>query len=100
MTRYREGETDFTPVLNAEQQHLKVHTSLVTAQGDIPQALVALYRSLGGGWQIRNGNDLIPNDLKEEMGLRTNWGTLLAQQNHQAPVSRWQKFKALYLPKW
>ena len=29
--------------------------SLVNAQGDIPQALVALYRALGGGWEIRDG---------------------------------------------
>ena len=29
-------------------------------QGDIPQALVALYRALGGGWEIRDGNDVVP----------------------------------------
>ncbi len=98
--RYKEGETDFTPVLNAEQQQLRIQTSLVNAQGDIPQALVALYRSLGGGWEIRNGNDVVPEYLKREMGARTNWGSLLAQQNHQAPMSKWQSVKQLYLPKW
>lgn len=100
LVRYKEGETDFTPVLNAEQQQLRVQTSLVNAQGDIPQALTALYRALGGGWKIRNGNDIVPKAIKAEMAARTNWGTLLKQQNHQAPVTKGQQLQQLYLPKW
>lgn len=98
--RYREGETDFTPVLNAEQQQLQVQTSLVNAQGDVPQALVALYRSLGGGWQIRKGNDIVPMPLKAEMAARTNWGNLLKPENHLPPTSKGKLIKDLYLPKW
>lgn len=100
LIRYKEGETDFTPVLNAEQQQLRVQTSLVNAQGDIPQAAVALYRALGGGWEIRKGNDIVPEVMKAEMAARTNWGTLLQQQNHQPGVTQRQKIKQLYLPKW
>lgn len=100
LIRYKEGETDFTPVLNAEQQLLSVQTSLVNAQGDIPQALVALYRALGGGWEIRGGNDVVPQQIKEAMAARTNWGTLLKQKNHQPPVTKGQKIKQFYLPKW
>lgn len=100
LIRYKEGETDFTPVLNAEQQLLRIQLSLVNAQGDIPQALVALYRALGGGWQIRDGNDIVPKQIKEVMAARTNWGTLLKQENHQPPATNKQKFKQLYLPKW
>lgn len=100
VVRYKEGETDFTPVLNAEQQMLSVQLSLVNAQGDIPQALVALYRSLGGGWQIRGTNDVIPQNIKAQMVARTNWGTLLKQQNHQPPMTTGQRIQQLYLPKW
>ncbi len=98
--RYREGESDFTPVLNAEQQQLRVQSSLTKAQGEIPQALVSLYRSLGGGWEIKNGDDVIPDRIKCEMLKRTNWGNLLKQENHQEPESGWQWFKQLYLPNW
>lgn len=98
--RYKEGETDFTPVLNAEQQLLSVEVSLVNAQGDVPQALVAIYRSLGGGWQIRGANDVIPAQIKAQMAARTNWGTLLKQQNHQPPATKAQAIQQLYLPKW
>ncbi len=100
IVRYKEGETDFTPVLNAEQQLLSIQTSLVNAQGDIPLALVALYRSLGGGWQIRGTNDVVPAHIKEEMAARTNWGTLLKQPNHLPPVTKEQRVQQLYLPKW
>lgn len=100
LIRYREGETDFTPVLNAEQQQLSVQMSLVSAEGDISLALVALYRSLGGGWQLRGHNDVVPKYLKKEMADRTNWGTLLERQNHMQPTTKKQKFKELYLPKW
>lgn len=98
--RYKEGEADYTSVLYAEQQQLRVQTSLANAQGEVPQALVALYRALGGGWQIRNGNDIVPKQIKEEMAVRTNWGNLLQQQNHQPPTTKKQKIEQLYLPSW
>jgi len=98
--RYREGESDFTPVLDAERQQLKVQTSLTNAKGEIPKALVALYRALGGGWQIRKCNDIVPLRIREEMTARTNWGTLLKQQNHQPPGSKQQQTADLYLPNW
>ena len=100
LIRYKEGESDYTDVLYAEQQQLRVQTSLVNAQGEVPIALVALYRALGGGWQIRNGNDIVPKQIKENMAARTNWGNLLTQQNHQPPANKKQKIKQLYLPSW
>ncbi len=100
LIRYKEGESDYTTVLYAEQQQLRVQTSMVNAQGEVPLALVALYRALGGGWQIRNGNDRVPKEIKNEMAARTNWGHLLDQTNHQAPVTKKQKIEQLYLPNW
>ena len=98
--RYREGESDYTTVLYAEQQQLRVQTSLVNAQGEVPQALIALYHALGGGWQIRGGNDIVPQQIKADMAARTNWGNLLKQQNHEPPMTKQQKIKQLSLPTW
>lgn len=98
--RYKEGESDFTTVLDAEQQQLRVQKSLTNSTGDISKALVALYRSLGGGWQIRNGNDIVSEDIKIEMAKRTNWDSLLEQINHEPPKTNWQRIKQLYLPSW
>ena len=48
--RYDAGVTDFLAVLDAEREALSVRDAL--AQADVAQAtsLVAVYRSLGGGW--------------------------------------------------
>jgi NodT family efflux transporter outer membrane factor (OMF) lipoprotein len=96
LIRYREGESDYTPVLDSERQQLRVQTSLTNAKGDIPKALVAIYRALGGGWQIRGCNDIVPEQMKKQMAARTNWGSLMKQQNHQPPTKK----KELYLPNW
>lgn len=100
LIRYKEGETDYTNVLDVERQELRVQTSLVNAKGEVSQGLVALYRALGGGWQIRNSNDVVPQKIKDEMAQRTNWGSLLKQENHEPPENRMQEIKQLYLPAW
>lgn len=98
--RYREGESDYTPVLDAERQQLQVQLNLTKATGEIPKSLVALYRALGGGWQIRQCNDIVAKGIKRQMAKRTNWGDLLNQPNHQPPTSNAQQIKDIYLPSW
>ena len=100
MIRYKEGQSDFTPVLQSEMQQLNVQVSFTNAQGNIPKALVALYRSLGGGWQIRNSNDIVPTDIKKNMAARTNWGCLLKQTNHEPPKTKAQQTRERYIPDW
>ncbi|OGV48347.1 MAG: transporter [Legionellales bacterium RIFCSPHIGHO2_12_FULL_42_9] len=100
MIRYKEGESDYTPVLNSERQQLRVQLSLTQRKGDIPKALVALYRALGGGWQVRGCNDVVPAHIKKDMAARTYWGTLLQQQNHKPPITKQQSIKNRYLPNW
>jgi len=34
-----------------------------------------VYRALGGGWEIREGQELVPPDIRAEMEKRTNWAT-------------------------
>ncbi len=36
-----------------------------------------MYIALGGGWEIRQGNDFVDTETKEQMKERTNWGELL-----------------------
>jgi len=35
--------------------------------------LVAMYNTLGGGWQIREGKDFVSKDNVEEMEKHTDW---------------------------
>ena len=100
MIRYVDGATDYTTVLTVEQAQLQAQNSLAIAQGNVPQALVALYTGLGGGWQIAEGHDFLPDSIKADMARRTNWGGLLAPANHAAPTTRAQQIKQTYVPNW
>jgi outer membrane protein, multidrug efflux system len=48
---YRQGLTDFLPVLDAERALHLADDKLAQTERDTALALVALYKSLGGGWQ-------------------------------------------------
>lgn len=77
ITRYEAGEIDYSSVIDAEKNQLNVQMSLIDAQSSVPQGLISLYRALGGGWQIREGHDVVSDDVKKEMKDRTNWGSVL-----------------------
>ena len=77
MIQYQAGATDYTTVISAQQVLLADQESLAIAQGAVPQALVAIYRSLGGGWELREGKPFLPAEITTDMGNRTNWGGLL-----------------------
>ena len=87
MVRYKEGQTDYTTVLTAEQQQLSVEDSCVIAQGETVLGIVATYRSLGGGWELRNGHDVISEDVKKQMADRTYWGKMLKTKRHIPAVA-------------
>ena len=75
--QYRQGIADFTTVLTAEQNLFQAQNSQAQATGSIALGLIATYRALGGGWQIRQGHPFIPEETRAEMSDRTNWGTFL-----------------------
>jgi outer membrane protein TolC len=51
---YQQGTRDFTAVLLAEQNLLQAENNLAVATGEVSLGLTAIFRALGGGWQIRN----------------------------------------------
>ena len=50
--RYQQGVVDFLNVLTAQSALLQSRNSLANSDAQIESDLVALYRALGGGWQI------------------------------------------------
>ena len=97
--QYREGIVDFTTVLVAQQTLLNGQDTLANALGNISSSLVGVYRALGGGWEIREGEDLVPPEIKDEMRKRTHWGRLLAPASHHPPASEEPK-STIRLPDW
>jgi histidinol dehydrogenase len=87
LARYKAGQTDYTTVLSAEQALLSVELSYTGAQNTAALGAVNTYRSLGGGWQIRNGGDVISEAVKKQMAERTNWGRMLTPKNHLPAIA-------------
>ena len=96
--QYQRGVTDFTTVLVAQQALLTAQDNFATALGSISSNLVGVYRALGGGWQIRLGQEMVPPDIREAMAKRTNWGDLLTQTVY--PVEDTEPASAIGFPDW
>jgi len=75
--RYREGAEDFQRVVDSERALLQQENRLAQTRSDIATNLIALYKALGGGWEIRDGRPVVSEALQAEMAGRTNWGNLL-----------------------
>ena len=97
--QYREGITDFTTVLTAEQNVLQQEDALAVSRGEIPSSLIRTYRALGGGWEIREGQELVPAEVREAMRNRTNWGGLLKPGSIER-VSQQAPSRFLPAPNW
>jgi NodT family efflux transporter outer membrane factor (OMF) lipoprotein len=90
MIQYQAGARDYTTVITAQQVLLGDQESQAVAQGAVPQALVAIYRSLGGGWELRQGKPFLPAEITTVMENRTNWGELLEPAAVE-PLDTWQR---------
>ncbi|MVT67296.1 efflux transporter outer membrane subunit [Bradyrhizobium pachyrhizi] len=85
--QYEQGATDFTTVLTAEQNLFQAETSVATASANVALGATAIYRALGGGWQIREDSYFVTAATASQMRTRTNWGELLPPGgNPQPPV--------------
>jgi outer membrane protein TolC len=59
MDQYDAGTRDFTTVLTAEQNLFTAESNLAMASGNVDLGLTAVYRALGGGWQIRIDSNFV-----------------------------------------
>jgi NodT family efflux transporter outer membrane factor (OMF) lipoprotein len=75
--QYREGSVDFQRVIDTERFLVAQQDQWTSTRGDIALNLIAMYKALGGGWEIREGRDFISDENISEMKERTNWGDLL-----------------------
>ena len=81
LIRYREGAEDYQRVVNSQRSLLQEENKLAETRSSIATNLIALYKALGGGWEIREGRPIVPPPMQAEMASRTNWGDLLPQQS-------------------
>ena len=77
LVQYRQGAADYTRVLNTQSSLLQQQDELASARGQVVTSLVATYKAIGGGWQIREGKDYINPQLKTRMNETIDWGDML-----------------------
>ena len=75
--RYKEGYSDFQRVLDAQTSLLAAQQRHVSARGGTARSAIGIYRALGGGWQIRVGQDFVDQPTKDQMRRQVDWGDLL-----------------------
>jgi NodT family efflux transporter outer membrane factor (OMF) lipoprotein len=87
MLQYREGLVDYQRVLDSQRFLTDLQDVWTATRGDAIVNLVAMYKALGGGWQIREGQKFVADKNINAMRQRTNWGDLLEPEALVTPAS-------------
>jgi NodT family efflux transporter outer membrane factor (OMF) lipoprotein len=85
MLQYTEGVSLYQSVLDATRSLASQQDAYAVTRGNIATSVIALYKALGGGWEVRLGNDFVPAEVREEMNERTDWGDMLETGNDKPP---------------
>lgn len=94
LVQYREGAVDYQRVLDAQRSLLQEQNRLARAQSSVASNLIALYKALGGGWELSKGKPFVHEATRKEMSDRTSWGDLLSEptgaehDDNQPPAKR------------
>ncbi len=65
-TQYLSGLTNFQNVLDTQRTLFQLQQQLADSEGRQVQSLVALYRALGGGWDVEAPDAAMPTGLRED----------------------------------
>ncbi len=87
MLQYKEGLVDYQRVLDSQRFLTDQQDAWTATRGDVVLNLVAMYKALGGGWQVREGKDFVSKDNIEEMVKRTDWGDLIQPKEVETPAT-------------
>ena len=74
ITQYNDGLVGYQRLLTSVQNLTRNEDQYAQIQGNIATQIIALYKSLGGGWQMREGQDTLNSDDIKQMQERTDWG--------------------------
>jgi NodT family efflux transporter outer membrane factor (OMF) lipoprotein len=85
LIQYRDGAVSYQRVLDSQQSLVDQQDLWTATRGDVALNLVATYKALGGGWQIREGKEFIPVQTQQVMAERTDWGDLLSPAALEVP---------------
>jgi NodT family efflux transporter outer membrane factor (OMF) lipoprotein len=83
MLRYTEGFSDYQRVLDAQQSLFGQQSRYINNRGAAVLAVVDLYKSLGGGWEIHGGTYNVSPETQQQMEERTDWGEFFVTEDEK-----------------
>ncbi|MGR5140490.1 TolC family protein [Photobacterium sp. DNB23_23_1] len=77
LTQYENGQISFERLLNSLEKMTRSEDAYAIVKGNVANQVVALYKSLGGGWEAETGRPYLNDALRSQMESRTDWGEML-----------------------
>lgn len=81
MIQYQNGQITFERLLNSVTRMTQNEDAYAQVKGNLANQVVALYKSLGGGWQVTTGRPFVDKKNIDQMKERTDWGGYLDDPN-------------------
>ncbi|HDM8205022.1 TolC family protein [Vibrio campbellii] len=88
MTQYENGQISFERLLNSVEKMTRAEDSYATIKGNVANQVVALYKSLGGGWEAQTGQPFLSETTAKQMQDRSDWDGLLDEEERVLPPLR------------
>src|SRR5262249_62096640 len=79
LVQHREGAVDYQRVLDTQRELLGSQNRLASTRSESVTDLIALYKALGGGWELRQGDPVVTPATQREMQDRTHWNGYFAK---------------------
>jgi NodT family efflux transporter outer membrane factor (OMF) lipoprotein len=77
LVQYQEGAESFQRVVDSQTRLLDEQSRLAQTRSSIATNLIAVYKALGGGWEVGEGKPIVSEALQAQMVSRTDWGNLI-----------------------
>ena len=83
--QYRTGAVDYNRVFNLQTSLVSDQDNLATVRGDVARSVIATYKALGGGWEIRYGSRRRDSSMVEQVPVPPAEQTVPPADENQKP---------------
>jgi len=83
--QYNDGLVSYQRLLTTVEKLTTVQDRFAVIKGSVALSAVALYKALGGGWQMSRGKRYLSKESIARMRARTDWGEYLDENMTRLP---------------
>ncbi len=91
VVQYNDGLVNYQRLLTTVEKLTSTQDRYASIKGNMALNAIALYKALGGGWQISRGKSYISQEMAEKMKGRTDWGHYLDTDMTKLPKDFYTK---------